>query len=125
MKYYINKSFQRDLKENKLNADYIRILLEDIYDGRAISLGSKMYKIRAAKKGKGKSSSFRNIFFWKKDKRIIFCLFYGKNEQANVTDDDKKALKILSREYDFLTEDEIKKAIKLKIFKEVQYDKPI
>ncbi|MCD4780542.1 MAG: type II toxin-antitoxin system RelE/ParE family toxin [Candidatus Omnitrophica bacterium] len=125
MKYYINKSFQRDLKENKLNADYIRILLEDIYDGRAISLGSKMYKIRAAKKGKGKSSSFRNIFFWKKDKRIIFCLLYGKNEQANVTDDDKKALKILSREYDFLTEDEIKKAIKLKIFKEVQYDKPI
>ena len=80
MKHYINKSFQRDLKENNLNLNYVCDVLDDIYAGRAYSLGSKIYKIRAAKKGKGKSSGFRNIFYWKKNERIIFCILFGKNE---------------------------------------------
>lgn len=123
MRYLKNKSFQRDLKDNHLDDEYIKDVLDDIFKGRAAPLGSKLYKIRAAKQGKGKSGGFRNIFFWKRDELIVFCLLFGKNEQDNLTADEKMALKILSHEYDHLTEDEIKILIKKNKFMEVNYDK--
>ena len=123
MRYLKNKAFQRDLKDNLLDDEYIKEVLEDVFKGRATPLGSKMYKIRAAKEGQGKSGGFRNIFFWKQDKLIVFCLLFGKNEQDNLTADEKKALKIWSYEYDRLTEDEIKALIKNNNFKEIHYDR--
>ncbi len=123
MRYLKNKSFQRDLKNNNLNDKYIKEVLEDIFKGRATSLGSKMYKIRSAKDGQGKSGGFRNIFFWKKDEHIVFCLLFGKNEQNNLTADEHKALKILSNEYNKFTEKEIDAAIKNNQFKEIHHDK--
>jgi hypothetical protein len=123
MRYLKNKAFQRDLKDNHLDDEYIKVVLDDIFKGRATSLGSRLYKIRSAKEGQGKSGGFRNIFFWKQDKLIVFCLLFGKNEQDNLTTDEKKALKIWSYEYDRLTEDEIKVLIKNNNFKEINYDR--
>jgi hypothetical protein len=118
----MNKSFQRDLEDNALDDEYIRNVLDDVLKGRAISLGSKLYKIRAAKEGKGKSGGFRNIFFWKRDERIIFCLLFGKNEQDNLTEDEKRASRILSNEYERLTDDEINMMVRKNQFKEIYYD---
>lgn len=123
MRYLKNKAFQRDLKDNHLNDEYMKEVLNDVFKGRLAPLGSKMYKIRAAKEGQGKSGGFRNIFFWKRDELIVFCVLFGKNEQDNLTSDEKKALKILSDEYDQLTEDEIKTLIKNNKFKEINYDR--
>lgn len=63
MRYLKNKSFHRDLKEHDLDDEYIKAVIDDIFKARAIPLGLKMYKIRGAKEGKGKSGGFRNIFF--------------------------------------------------------------
>ncbi len=123
MRYLKNKSFQRDLKGYHLDDEYVKDVLEDIFKGRAIPLGSKLYKIRAAKEGRGKSGGFRNIFFWKQEELIVFCLLFEKNEQDNLTADEKKALKILSEEYAQLTESEINILIKNNKFKEIDYDK--
>ena len=84
MKYLKNKLFQRELKDFGLDDEDIKVVLDDIFKGRAIPLGFKMYKIRGAKKGQGKSGGFRNIFFWKKDELIVFCLIFAKNEQDNL-----------------------------------------
>ena len=116
-----NRAFQRDLRGNSLDDEYIKAILRDVFKGRATQLGSKMYKIRAAKEGQGKSGGFRNIFFWKQNELIIFCALFGKNEQDNLTADEKKALKILSNEYDRLTNDEIKTAIRSSQFMEIDY----
>lgn len=51
MRYLKNKAFQRDLKDNLLDDEYIKKVLENVFKGRATPLGSKMYKIRAAKEG--------------------------------------------------------------------------
>ena len=123
MRYLKNKSFRKDLKNYHLDDEYIKDVLDDVFDGRAIPLGSKLYKIRAAKEGKGKSGGFRNIFFWKRDELIVFCLLFGKNEQDNLTADEKKALKILSHEYDRLTADEVEILMQKNQFTEVDYDK--
>ncbi len=122
MRYLKNKSFKRDMKDHGLEDNYLKDVLNDIYEGRAVSLGSKMYKIRAAREGKGKSGGFRNIFFWKKEELIVFCLLFGKNEQDNLDQDEREALKILSEEYDGLTDIEIVQGIKNKQFEVIQYD---
>lgn len=124
MRYLENKVFQRDLKDNSLDEGYIKEVLEDIFKDRATPIGFKMYKIRAAKAGQGKRGGFRNIFFWKRDQFIIFCLLFGKNEQADLTSGEMKALKILSHEYDQLTENDIQILIKNNTFREVRDDQP-
>jgi hypothetical protein len=120
MRHLKNKSFKKDLKEHELDDDYLKGVLKDIFDGRAMPLGSKLYKIRAAREGEGKSGGFRNIFFWKKEEMIVFCLLFGKNERDNLT--EKRILKILSEEYDGLTDAEIEQNIKNKQFEVIEYD---
>ena len=122
MRYLKNRFFKKDMKEYKLTNAYLKNVIDDIHNGRAISLGSKLYKIRAARKGGGKSGGFRNFFFWKKGELIVFCLLFGKNEQDNLDQDEKQVLKILSNEYECLTESEIKKNIKNKQFEVIKYD---
>jgi hypothetical protein len=123
MKYFKNKSFQRDLKDNDISDEQVKAVLDDIFDGRATPICCKLYKIRGAKEGKGKSGGYRSLFFWKKDKLIVFCLLFTKNEQDNLTSDENKALRILSREYDNLTESEIKKRLENKHLVEIKYEK--
>lgn len=123
MRYLKNKSFQKKLKENDLDDEDVKNVLNDIFKGRAAPLGSKLYKIRGAKDGRGKSGGFRSLFFWKKDERIIFCWLFAKNEQDNLSPDEDKALKILCKEYDGLTGDEIRQSIERNNLMEIQYDK--
>ncbi len=123
MWYLKIKQFDRDLKDNGLDDEDIRVVLDDVFEGRAIPLGSKMYKIRGAMEGRGKSGGFRSIFFWKKEELIIFCFFFAKNEQDNLSSDEQKASKIFSAVYDKLTEDEIRSKIENKQFLEIIYDK--
>lgn len=123
MRFFKNKPFQRDLKENGIDENNIKTVLDDIFEGRAIPLGSKLYKIRGAKEGKGKSGGFRSLFFWKKDNFIVFCLLFTKNEQDDLSSDEIKALKILSKEYDNLTEDDIRKRIEKNSLMEIKYEK--
>ena len=123
MRYLKNKHFQRELKDCGLDDEDIKTVLDDIFKGRAIPLGFKMYKIRGAKEGKGKSGGFRNIFFWKKEEFIVFCLLYPKNERDNISSDEHKTLKILSELYENLTENEIKKRIESNNFMEIKYEK--
>ena len=113
MKYLKNKFFQRELKNFGLDDEDMKVVLEDIFKGRAIPIGFKMYKIRGAKEGKGKSGGFRHIFFWKKEEYIVFCLVFPKNVQDNIGSAAYKTLKILSEVYESLTEDEIKIKIEL------------
>ncbi|MBF0490641.1 MAG: type II toxin-antitoxin system RelE/ParE family toxin [Candidatus Omnitrophica bacterium] len=122
MKYLKNKSFQRDLRNGGLE-DKETIMLDDVFNGRADSIGFKMYKVRLAREGQGKSGGFRSLFFWKKDESIVFCFLFAKNEQADLSPDEYRALRILSKEYDSLTENEIEKRIENKNLMEIKYAK--
>ena len=109
------------MKGNKLDDKYLHDVLDDIFNGRAQYLGSKMYKIRDARKGQGKSGGFRNIFFLEKNELIIFCLLFSKNEKDNLSQNERKALKLLSDDYSNHTESEINTKSENKDFKEINY----
>ena len=53
----------------------------------------------------------------------MFCLLFAKNEQEDLSADESKALRILSKEYDDLTEEDIRKMIERKVLTEIKYEK--
>jgi hypothetical protein len=55
------------------------------FKDQGLSLGSGLYKIRRARKGQGKSGSYRNIFFWKKGERIVLTFLFPKGEMENLS----------------------------------------
>ncbi|GJQ59153.1 MAG: hypothetical protein D8M57_07080 [Candidatus Scalindua sp. AMX11] len=63
MRYLANKTFQKDLKDYKLDDNYLHDVLDDIFKDRAQPLGAKMYQIRAARKGQGKRWRIQKYFF--------------------------------------------------------------
>ena len=122
MRFLINKVFHKQLRHHDLDQNYLKSLIDDIFRGRSEFLGAKLYKIRAAREGGGKSGGFRNIFFWKKGELIIFCFLFPKNVQENISDREMKALRLLSREYSNLTVEEIKQEIENKNFEIIDYE---
>ena len=50
-----------------------------------------MRKLRFAAKGKGKSGGVRVIYYFFDEENPLYAIFlYGKNEQANLTPEQKK-----------------------------------
>ena len=50
-------------------------------------------KLRYARKGQGKSGSYRVIYYFYNDKNPIYLLtLFGKNEKANLSDAEKNAI---------------------------------
>ncbi len=122
MRFFLNKYFARQLGDYDLDQVYIKDVLKNIAQGRSISLGHKLHKIRAARKGEGKSGGFRNIFFWKKDELIVFCYLFPKSKRGDLSDRNFKALCILADEYDRLTSGELAWLLAQKKFMEVRDD---
>jgi hypothetical protein len=56
-------------------------------------------KMRFALSGKGKSGGIRIIYYYKVDDMIFLLLAYPKNKQDNLTEQQKKILKQLIKEF--------------------------
>lgn len=88
------------IAENKLLlADYEeieRLLLEDPELGKLIEGTGGLRKIRLKSSTKGKSGGFRICYFdFPAGERLYFIIIYGKNEQENVSKEDKAIFKKL------------------------------
>jgi hypothetical protein len=123
MRFLINSLFKKALHREKLGDEYIEDLLYDIFKNQGVSLGAGLYEIRGARKGQGKSGSYRNIFYWKKEDRIILAFLFPKGEMENLSPKDLKGLKLLANVYREYTDEEIDLAIKKNILMEVTYEK--
>ena len=123
MRFLINSLFKKALHKEKLGDEYIEDLLDDIFKNQGVSLGAGLYKIRGARKGQGKSGSYRNIFYWKKEDRIILAFLFPKGEMENLSPKDLKGLKLLANAYREYTNEEIDLAIKKNTLMEVKYEK--
>lgn len=62
--------------------------------GDLIQGTSGLRKVRWKLEGRGKSGGIRTIYYWKKSDDQIYMLYvYPKNEQENLTAEQKKLLK--------------------------------
>lgn len=74
-------------------------------------LGGHVYKQRVARSGGGKSGGFRTIILFKVGGHSFFAHGFAKNEKANITAKELKALKKLAEVLLAMSEADIDKGI--------------
>ena len=127
MRHLLNKSFSKKLKKELKNEkiskkEYVRKLFGNFYKYKKANLGAKLYKVRVAKKGKGKSGGYRNIVFWEHKKLVIAVYIFAKGDKDNLSNEEFSYLKLLAQQYEKFTEVLLNKAVKEKVLEEVDYE---
>jgi hypothetical protein len=112
IKVYLTRQFSRKLNAERIPKDNFDNSITEILNGLSHPLGHKLHKKRIGGLGKGKRGGYRTIAYYRIKEFLIFVYLYAKNEKENITRDELKGFILLSREYDNLTEDKIRRLIK-------------
>jgi hypothetical protein len=95
-----------DIGDKKFN-DAIR----EICAGNAVSLGHKIFKKRVGSRFGGKRGGYRSILYYRVQHVIVFMFIYAKNEQEDITEQEKKAFGELAGIFDQMDNAALMKAI--------------
>jgi hypothetical protein len=113
LRIFTIKPFRKWAQNNDLTDDLLRDAVNEVEKGTVdANLGGNLYKKRIATKGRGKSGSVRTLLVYTTGKRTFFMFGFEKADQANISQKEEKALKILGKEY--LKFDDAKLTILLK-----------
>jgi hypothetical protein len=111
MSVYKTKEFSRFARKAELgNAELLEAAKEVSSGQWDADLGGGVFKQRIAREGGGKSGGFRTIILFKVGGHSFFVYGFAKNEKANITPKELKALKKLAVTYLTLDADGLKKA---------------
>ena len=123
MTVLLTKAFARFARKAGLTDENLASAAADVTAGKFnADLGGHVYKQRVARAGEGKSGGFRTIVLFKVGGHCFFAHGFAKNEKANVSAKELKALKQLADVLLGLSETEIAKAITAGEFVEVNDD---
>ena len=123
MTVLLTKAFARFARKAGLTDENLASAAADVTAGKFnADLGGHVYKQRVARSGEGKSGGFRTIVLFKVGGHCFFAHGFAKNEKANVSAKELKALKQLADVLLGLSETEIAKAITAGEFVEVNDD---
>ncbi len=75
-----------------------------------------MFKVRVASENSGKSSSYRTIVVYKEDERVVMVYGFMKKEQENLSSDELKSFKTLSKDIVELNDESLIRAIEKNVF---------
>jgi len=111
MSIYKTKEFAKFARKAKLGSEELleaaQAVASDQWDA---SLGGGVFKQRIAREGGGKSGGFRTIILFKVGGHSFFVHGFAKNEKANITPKELKALKQLANTFLGLDAEALKKA---------------
>ncbi len=112
MQVFKNKSFDRWAKKEGLGDDVLRQAVIEMARGLVdAELGGQIYKKRIAVPGRGKRGGIRTLLVYRAGSRAFFVYGFAKNQRANVSADELKALKLLAKELLGMTKAELTQAI--------------
>jgi len=108
----MTKGFARFARKAGLASDSLHAAAADVAAGdHDVDLGGGVFKQRVARRGGGKSGGFRTIILLKVGGHSFFAHGFAKNEKANLSVKELKALKQLAAVYLSLSEDEVGTAV--------------
>lgn len=117
----MTKAFARFARKAGLTHESLWKAAAEVAEGQFdADLGGHVYKQRVARAGKGKSGGFRTIVLFKIGGHVFFAEGFAKNEKANISAKELKALRDLAQVLLRLLEAEIGKAIKAGEFVKVK-----
>ncbi|QAU22638.1 type II toxin-antitoxin system RelE/ParE family toxin [Dyella sp. M7H15-1] len=82
-------------------------------------LGGLLYKKRVARPGGGKSGGYRTLLSARIGNRYVFLHGFAKNDKANITEDERKALQFAGKVFLDLTGEALTKALQSGVLVEV------
>lgn len=114
------KDFARwQAKENLTDAALCKAV-EEMEKGLIdADLGGFLYKKRVARSGSGKSGGYRTLLSARLGNRYVFLHGFAKNDRANITQDERKALQFAGKTFLELTPMALFKALQSGVLIEV------
>jgi hypothetical protein len=82
-------------------------------------LGGLLYKKRVARVGGGKSDGYRTLLSARIGSRYVFLHGFAKNDKANITKDEKRALQFAGKVFLELSAEALSKALRAGVLWEV------
>lgn len=111
MSVYKTKEFSRFARKTALKDEELLDAAAAVASGHwDADLGGGVFKQRIAREGAGKSGGFRTIILFKVGRHHFFVHGFAKNEKANVTPKELKALKALAKVFLGLDDEALRKA---------------
>lgn len=112
MRIYKTKWFHRWAAREGLTSVALRMAAVELERGLADALGGHVYKKRIGLPGRGKRGGARTLIAFRYGQAAFFMYGYPKNERANVSHDELKALRLLAKELLGYGEQELAKAVR-------------
>lgn len=110
MSVYKTKEFSKFARKADLGSEALLEAARAVASGQwDADLGGGVFKQRIARQGGGKSGGFRTIILFKVGGHSFFVHGFAKNEKANVTPRELKALKKLAATFLGLDAEALKK----------------
>ena len=123
MRVFKTKWFSRFASKEKIDdaslAEAIKRAEKGLIDAE---LGGNLIKVRVAKKGQGRSSGYRTLIAYRKNKRAVFLYGFAKNERDNIEDDELASLKEISAVWLKASDHDLKNSLSNGLLKEVTYE---
>ena len=123
MQVFKTKWFAKWASSLKLTDEALTAAAAEMKQGLVdAELGGQVVKKRVALPGKGKRGSIRTLVAFRQGDKAFFIYGFAKNERANISDKELKALKLLARELLSYTKPALAKAAKAGELIEVEND---
>jgi hypothetical protein len=122
---YKTRSFERLVRKEDIEEESLLKAVYEILSSNHGSLGHKLYKKRIGSRFRGKRGSYRAIVYYKMDTRIIFLHLYAKNEKGDVHPSEMQGFIMVSRDFDRLTENDIRRLVEQQELVRYNYGKEI
>ena len=84
-----------------------------------VDLGGFLYKKRVARPGSGKSGGYRTVLSARIGNRYVFLHGFAKNDKANITPEERKALQYAGKVFLELNHGALSKALQSGVLMEV------
>jgi len=88
-------------------------------------LGGDVIKQRIARPGQGRSKGYRTIILFRRGAKAFFVYGFGKNQRANIDDDEKEQFKQAAKHVLSLTEKQLAELLKRGDFIEVKNEQEV
>ena len=113
MQVFKSKWFHKWAASERLDGEALLAAVEEIESGLIDArLGGHVIKKRVALPGRGKRGGSRTLVVYQQADKAFFVYGFAKNERANISDKELKALKLLATELLSYTKPALAKAIK-------------
>jgi len=112
MRVFKNKWFHKWAAKEGLSDEALLAAVEEMEGGLIdAELGGHVVKKRVALPGRGKRGGARTLLAYQQDNKAFFVYGFAKNERANISDKQLKALKLLATQLLGYTNPALVKAI--------------